>query len=65
MDPETGEPIFGPADRAAINTKSGGVLERIAREGMRLSGLTKDEQVQLGKDSSEASDGSTSDSPST
>lgn len=65
MNPETGEPVFGPNDRDVINTKSGGVLERLARDGMRLSGLTRDEQVDLGKDSSTENGDSTSDSQNT
>lgn len=61
FDPETGDPVFDAADRGVLNTKSGGVLERLARDGMRLSGMTRDEQVALGKDSSSESDASTSD----
>jgi len=64
-DPETGELIFTASDRGPLNLKSGGVLERIAQIGMRLSGLTRDEQVAVGKDSSPESAASTSDSQST
>jgi len=64
-DPETGQPVFDANDRGPLNLKSSGVLERIAQIGMRLSGLTRDEQTELGKDSSRASDASTSDSQNT
>lgn len=64
-DPETKQPVFVESDRNALNLKSGGILERVAREGMRLSGLTSDEQKEMGKDSSLANEGSTSDSPPT
>src|SRR5690606_8056060 len=38
-DPESGERIFNPADRDALNAKNSGALERIAKVAMRLSGI--------------------------
>lgn len=38
-DIETGERIFSPADREAINTKSGMALEKVASVAVRLSGM--------------------------
>jgi len=38
-DPESGERIFNPADRDALNSKNSGALERIAKVAMRLSGI--------------------------
>lgn len=40
-DPETGEKVFEPTDRDALNEKSGAALEKIAQVAMRLSGLTQ------------------------
>lgn len=48
-DPESGEPIFNSTDREAINAKSGGVLERIAKVAMELSGLTEESVVEAEK----------------
>lgn len=42
-DPETGEPVFDPADREALAEKSGNVLDRLASEVLGLSGLDSDE----------------------
>ncbi len=42
-DPETGEPVFDPADREALAEKSGNVLDRLASEVLGLSGLDTDE----------------------
>jgi hypothetical protein len=38
-DPETGARIFSDTDVDAINRKSGKVLDRLAMQAMRLSGL--------------------------
>ena len=38
-DPETGDRVFSPADRDALNAKNSGALERIAKVAMRLSGI--------------------------
>jgi len=43
LDPDTGKPIFDKADREALSAKSGGVLERLALEVMRISGVSVDE----------------------
>ena len=40
FDPETGEPVFGKADRDALNNKSGAALDSLAGVAMRLSGLS-------------------------
>ena len=38
-DPETGEKIFEPADRDAVNEKSGAAISAISEVAARLSGL--------------------------
>src|SRR5690606_7303409 len=38
-DPESGDRVFSPADRDALNAKNSGALERIAKVAMRLSGI--------------------------
>ena len=43
FDPETGEPVFDPADRDTLSGKSGAVLERLAEEAMRISGISSDD----------------------
>ena len=43
LDPETRKPIFEKADREALSNKSGGVLERLAQEVIRISGVSVDE----------------------
>ncbi len=43
LDPETKKPIFEKADREALSNKSGGVLERLAQEVIRISGVSVDE----------------------
>lgn len=45
-DPESGEPVFQAADRDAINAKSAGVTERLAKIVQRLSGLDEDAVAQ-------------------
>ena len=52
FDPESTEPIFTEADKAAILAKSSAAVERLANVGLRLSGIGKDEQDTAGKDSS-------------
>ncbi len=42
-DPETGEPVFDPADREALAEKSGLVCERLALKVMSDSGVDLDE----------------------
>lgn len=58
-DPETREPIFEPADRDALNTKSASATERIGKAAMRLSGLG-DEAEAEGKAGSGKADESSS-----
>jgi hypothetical protein len=38
-DPDTGEKLFEPADRDALNAKNGAALNRLAVVGQRLAGL--------------------------
>lgn len=42
-DPESGDPVFDPADREALADKSGNVLDRMASVVLGLSGLDTDE----------------------
>jgi len=42
FDPETGERVFDPADRDALNTKSGSAISRIVDAATRLSGLSEE-----------------------
>ena len=64
FDPETGERIFADGDEAAVNAKSGAVLERIAQAVMRLSGMTPEALELASKNLPAASVDSTSNSPS-
>ena len=65
-DPETGERIWMPEDRAAIQEKSGKAIDRLATVGMRLSGMDPDEKEKAGKGSSSTGSGdSSSSSPAT
>lgn len=50
-DPVTGEKLFMPEDAGALNAKSGAALERLAQVALRLSGMGKDSEKELGKDS--------------
>lgn len=38
-DPDTGLPVFTPADRDALRGKAAGALDRLSTIGMRLSGM--------------------------
>lgn len=38
-DPATKEPVFQPEDRDVLNTKNGGVIEKLVQLAMSLSGL--------------------------
>ncbi len=49
-DPETREPIFEPADRDGLNTKSGLALNRVAEVAQRLSGLGADDLEEAKED---------------
>lgn len=50
-DPGTGDKLFMPEDAAALNAKSGAALEKLAQVALRLSGMGKDSEKELGKDS--------------
>lgn len=39
FDPETGDKVFGPADRDPLNKKAGAALSRLGDVASRLSGL--------------------------
>lgn len=52
FDPENGEPAYLPEDETMLGTKSGAVVERIALVAMKLAGLTKEAESEMGKDSS-------------
>ena len=54
FDPDSTEPIFTEADKAAILAKSSAAVERLANVGLRLSGIGKEEQDAAGKDSSKS-----------
>lgn len=47
--PETGEQIFREADRDMLNTKAGGVLEKLALVAARLSGLDGTQLAEIRK----------------
>lgn len=53
------QPLFSTNDRPLLNQKSGSVLEKVAGAGMRVSGMDRDAEERLGKDSSTESGGST------
>lgn len=50
-DPDTGEAVFDAGDVDWLNDKAAGPVEKLARAGMRLSGLSE-KAVDEGKDSS-------------
>lgn len=60
FDPESGEKVFEPADRDALNQKSGAALERLAIVAQRLSGLgVSDVEAAEGNSEGSQSNGST------
>lgn len=64
-DPDTGERVFEWGDLDRLNTKSGALLERVAKVSMKLAGMDK-EAVEAGKDGSSETpaNGTGTDSPS-
>lgn len=46
-DPESGAPVFDPADREALENKSGAALERVALAAARLSGLDSEAEARF------------------
>lgn len=50
-DPETGARLFAAEDRAALMSKSGKAIDRLANSGLALSGMTEAAQNSLGKGS--------------
>lgn len=64
-DPESRDKVFTPDDRSAILGKASSAVEMLAGKAMRLSGIGKDVQDEVGKDSSDSpSDDSPLNSPS-
>lgn len=45
VDPDTGEPVFDPADAAALEEKSAAAVARLLTVAAKLSGLGGDDQV--------------------
>ena len=64
VGPDTGEPMFTQHDVHELGLKSSAALDRIFEVASRLSGISKDDLEELGKDSkSDQNGGSTSLSP--
>ncbi len=61
-DPETGQPLFVDADKDWLMQKSGGPIEMLANEAVKLSGLTPDAigAIEKNSNSSTLKDDSTS-----
>ena len=51
-DPDTGERVFEESDIEVLLGKAATVVERLATDAMRLSGMSSDSESQAGKDSS-------------
>jgi hypothetical protein len=47
---KAGKHIFELSDRDALNQKSGAIIEKVAVEAMKISGMSKDSRDQLGND---------------
>lgn len=61
FDPDSGEQVFTPADRDALQQKNAKATDRIAQIGLRLGGFSADAGDVVGKDSSpNLTDGSSS-----
>lgn len=52
LDPATKQPVFTEDDKESVLGKASAAIETIAAVGLRLSGIGKDEQDAMGKDSS-------------
>lgn len=63
FDPATKESVFKPEDCEALNGKSGVVLDRIFTIAQRLSGMAPDALKAAEKNSNQASEDSTLNSP--
>lgn len=50
-DPETNQPLFTAGDADALMGKSAGVIERLGADVLRVSGMTKETQAALQKNS--------------
>jgi hypothetical protein len=50
-DPADGSPVFGDADRDALNDKSSSAIDKVSAVSLRLSGMTKQEGDAIAKNS--------------
>lgn len=64
FDPEDGSQAFDESDIPMLLTKHGGVVARLATVAQRLSGLDRDAEERLGKDSSASTEIPSDDSSS-
>ena len=39
LDPDTGDRVFDPADRDALASKNGDIIDRLAQQVLRISGV--------------------------
>ena len=53
FNPESGEKVFSSEHRVALMTKNAAALDRLAKVGMKLSGMTEEAADKAGNDSSE------------
>lgn len=51
-DPESGDPVFGEADRDVLVSRNAGVLEDMALEILKISGISATESQVIRKNSS-------------
>jgi hypothetical protein len=51
FDPDSGTPVFDANDVDLINEKSASAVETVAKVSQRLSGMTKESDDEVGKDS--------------
>jgi hypothetical protein len=52
-NPDTGDKVFTSDHRVALMAKNAAALDRLAKAGMRLSGMTEEAADAAGKDSSQ------------
>lgn len=53
FNPETGEKVFASEHSGALMAKNAAALDRLAKVGLRLSGMTEEAADAAGKDSSQ------------
>lgn len=58
FDPDTGEKVFEPADRDALNSKNGAAINRVVEVAQRLAGMgeTAVEDAKAGFDAAQSDD---------